>query len=304
MNDRLHDALERTHALLLNGDVSAGMTLLVFELNEVRQSVSKGAWASLCVDYALKHELRDLLHRDPFTLRSYTRPRGYSGDAHLLDYIYSQEIPIGTCALGAQIFAYSTKGQASQSVRDRVGLLAKFIDDAAVHHPAPRILSVACGHLREAGLSTAVRERKIGEYIALDQDADSLAVIHDRHSSQGLRTIHSSIRAILSGKISFRGLHLVYAAGLYDYLSGRTASLLTERLHSMLAPGGKLLIANFTPDLNDIGYMEAYMNWHLIYRSPSQLESIAGSIDRTAIENQRVWVDAQNAVAYLEIVHQ
>ncbi len=42
-----------------------------------------------------------------------------------------------------------------------------------------------------------------------------------------------------------------------------------------LAFGGMLLIANFTPDSHGRGYMEAFMDWQLIYRDESQLYSLA-----------------------------
>jgi hypothetical protein len=35
----------------------------------------------------------------------------------------------------------------------------------------------------------------------------------------------------------------------------------------MLKPGGRLLVANFLHDLPNVGYMESFMGWPLIYRS-------------------------------------
>ena len=70
----------------------------------------------------------------------------------------------------------------------------------------------------------------------------------------------SRVRSLASSnKIRCSDPDLIYAAGLYDYLGDAIAIQLTSRLLQMLAPGGggRLLIANFNPDLRDIGYLEA-----------------------------------------------
>ena len=41
----------------------------------------------------LTHPLGELLHRDPFTRRGFDKPRGYAGDAVLIDYLYATAPP-------------------------------------------------------------------------------------------------------------------------------------------------------------------------------------------------------------------
>ena len=41
-------------------------------------------YARLCLSYPL----RGLVHQDPFTYRALSKPRGYAGDAVMMDYIY------------------------------------------------------------------------------------------------------------------------------------------------------------------------------------------------------------------------
>ena len=55
-----------------------------------RIASTEAEWA----DYAqlcLRHPLRALLHQDPFTYRAFSKPRGYSGDAVLLDLVQQVE---------------------------------------------------------------------------------------------------------------------------------------------------------------------------------------------------------------------
>jgi extracellular factor (EF) 3-hydroxypalmitic acid methyl ester biosynthesis protein len=97
-------------------------------------------------------------------------------------------------------------------------VLAQSIDRAATEHLHPRILAIACGHLREASHSSAMRAGRIHNLFAFDQDADSLALIEENHSSRNIKTIQGSVKGILSGKSKFEDMDLVYASGLYDYL--------------------------------------------------------------------------------------
>ena len=111
---------------------------------------------------------------------------------------------------------------------------------------------------------------QIKEFVALDQDADSLAHVNRAYAGTGVRTVQASVKSILSGKIAFEGFDFVYAAGLYDYLAERVATRFTRLMFDMLAPGGRLLVANFAPVLPEVGYMETFMDWKLIYRTAEE----------------------------------
>ena len=73
---------------------------------------------------AAKPILRDhLLHRvlleDPYTARAFGKPRGYAGDAVLIDMIYDQQPPDETSARGRDIFAVTTSFSVARAVRER-----------------------------------------------------------------------------------------------------------------------------------------------------------------------------------------
>jgi extracellular factor (EF) 3-hydroxypalmitic acid methyl ester biosynthesis protein len=70
----------------------------------------------------------------------------------------------------------------------------------------------------------------------------------------------------------------------------------------MLREGGKLLIANFAPTLPDIGYMEAYMGWKLVYRDAIEMEHLADEISERDPFERRIFWDAPKNVVLLEIV--
>jgi extracellular factor (EF) 3-hydroxypalmitic acid methyl ester biosynthesis protein len=271
-------------------------------LKELKTAGHPQWWDQFADHESLAHPIREMFHADPFTRRSFEKPRGYAGDAVMLDYIYGVcPPPPDTSDVGRKIFDFTTAAPASQSVRARRDILARAVDDTADRFPAPNVLAIACGHLREAALSRAVADGRIGQYVALDQDAQSLAVVERTCAGLGVCTVNASVKGIIAGKVKFRDQHLVYAAGLYDYLADRLATRLTKILFDMLAPGGRLLIANFAPTLRDIGYMETYMGWKLIYRTPDEMQSLADEIPRAQIFSGRTFWDDHHNIVFLSL---
>ncbi|HXA50324.1 MAG TPA: hypothetical protein VNV86_08480 [Candidatus Acidoferrum sp.] len=257
-------------------------------------------WLEFAKQYFGRHPIQSVLHESPFSRRAYEKPRGYPGDAVIIDYTYGLNSLDGASRLGRELYEWEYEAACSRSVRSRRDLMARAIDEVALAKPAARILSVACGHLREARLSEAVRQGMAGEFIALDQDAASLEVIEAEHP--GVSTVCAGVQTLTTGDLKWTGLDFVYSAGLYDYLSDPFAQRLTERLFAMLGDGGKLLIANFHPDSPGSAAMEAWMDWWLVYRNETQVEQLARRIDPRAMLSCRGFRGEDRNVAYLELV--
>ena len=294
--------LDQAYLTLKSDRWSNTLEQVFLGLNEMKAKADPDWWAQFSEIDSLTHPIKDLLHEDPFTLRSFEKPRGYAGDAVMLDYIYGERpVPSTTSDIGRRIFQFTTSAPASQSVRARRDILTDYVDQTASRHADPRILAIACGHLREAAQSSALRGGRIHNFFAFDQDADSLALVEDCYPARGIKTIQGSVKGILSGKATFKDMDLVYAAGLYDYLSERVAVRLTKQMFDMLAPGGRMLVANFAPNLRDIGYMETYMGWKLIYRTAEEMAALSVDIPTDAIEQQRVFADDHGNIVFLEV---
>ena len=167
--------------------------------------------------------------------------------------------------LGRAIFQYMGTRPSAHGVRYRRQLIADWIDRVAARGGSS-VLALAAGHLREVACSHAVRSGKIQDFVALDQDQASLAVVSRDYAHLGIRTIEGSVRQILSGKINPGQFDFVYAAGLFDYLNTPVAATVTRLMFNMTRPGGLRLIPNFLPGVKDRGYMESFMDWHMIYR--------------------------------------
>src|ERR1700722_7733139 len=293
-------ALDSANEELLEGRIEGALDELFEDLRERREETSQDwpAYPRACRN----HPVCRLLHQDPFTYRAFAKPRGYAGDAVMMDYIYGLG-EAGAAArnatpLGRAIFQYMDTRPSAKAVRFRRRLLAGLIDQGAERKEA-RVLAVAAGHLREVEISSAVLTGKIQEFVAFDQDEFSLAVVARDYAHLGVRVIHGSVRQILCGKAKLGQYDLVYAAGLFDYLSGPVAAALTCRMFEMTRPGGLMLIPNFLTGVLDTGYMEAFMDWRLIYRSHSDMTALAAALPRSAVADCQVFDDNDDAIACL-----
>jgi hypothetical protein len=144
-----------------------------------------------------------------------------------------------------------------------------------------------------------VNERQFSDFYALDHDEESLAVVEREQRADGITPIAGSVRSLLSGKTVFEDLDFVYAMGLYDYLEDNVATALTAKLFSMLRFGGQLLVANFAPNHHDIGYMEAAMDWWLIYRDEEHMRHLASGIQ--APYELKAFRDIPGNLVFLEL---
>ncbi len=315
--DQKHDALPDTNLNFVKDiaqqldpefnssmDVSYLVHRLFVECKKLRNHLPTDEWKQ-SIKLIRESKLISLVHQDPFTYRAFTKPRGYAGDAVMMDFIYSQEEnwqrPEAT-DLGNSVFQYTTNAAASAGVRSRREFIAECLDEVARSHVSPSALAIACGHLREASMSSAVRRHRYKEFIALDADPDSLKEVDRSYSRYGVRTHLADIRKMLTGRLDYGKFDLIYSTGLYDYLNAKTAKRLTGHLFSMLQPGGKLVIANFLPDIDDIGYMEACMDWFLIYRDRFEMMGLTELIDQSEIHKVTISVEENRNIIFLEVV--
>jgi SAM-dependent methyltransferase len=259
------------------------------ELYKTRRRFNLDVWNAL-IPLAQNHAVLEFLLQDPFTRWSYEKPRGYSGDAQLLDFIYGHPSVTSQIAnatpLGRELYGCTRMSLSSQAVRERRDLLTRHVDDiAAGRGSEAEILTIAAGHLREANRSIALEKGLIKRWVALDQDPLSVGSITRDFRGTPVDAIDGSVRGLLTDAYKLDKFDFIYAAGLYDYLSQSVAVKLTQKCLQMLKPNGVLLFANFAQDIPDDGYMETFMNWALLLRSEADMwDIINASVDRNAVE--------------------
>lgn len=293
--------LDRTADLLGNPQTAVkGFRALVADMAARRGNSSPEEWRGWIAEFR-EHPVLGLLHQDPYTWRAFRRPRGYPGDAVLIDLVYGLGEGISlverATELGQRIYAEVMTVTAVKATRGRRDYTASLIDDACGRKSHPAILSVACGHLREAACSGAFLAGEVGRFVALDQDRRSLRVVERELPT--VECVAGSIAQLMDSSLDPGRFDLIYTAGLYDYLDDETGSRLLHTLARSILPGGRIVVANFLPDISAAAYMEAAMDWWLTYRNPEQFLNLAGGFPDS--DGRRVYCDSFRHLAYLEL---
>ncbi|MGI9518003.1 MAG: class I SAM-dependent methyltransferase [Pirellulaceae bacterium] len=270
-------------------------------LSERRKNGTVEQWQGF-VNRFRESRLQGVLHEDPFTARAWTKPRGYAGDAVLLDFIYGSEHQWATPAMswvGQRLHRWTTLSSACEGVKARRARIADMIDELADHRAQPHVLSLAAGHLREAEFTRALPRRQLGRLVAIDSDAESLEVIDRDYGRYGVEPVLASARDVVSGRFDFGSFDLIYSSGLLDYLGDSLVQKLTRNLFAMVRPGGRLVLTNFLEDIEGIGYMEAVMDWNLIYRDRLQLMEMTALIPQHQIGSINIFTEESCNVLFL-----
>jgi len=284
-------------------DVAAVFKDLLQCLRGWHSSMPAAEWRSVSPHIA-RHGISEMLLQDPFTGWSNRKPRGYSGDAALLDFVYGHpSIGVhveGTTDFGRKLYEVTRQAVSPQAVRERREILAREIDSTAGLRDGAEIMAIAAGHLREAELSAALATGSLRRLVALDQDPLSI----DEVNSMGnplIETVKGSVRDVIGRYKKFGTFDLVYSAGLYDYLEHQVAVKMTRRCLSMLKPGGSYLFANFGNTIPETGYMHTFMRWELILRSREEMLRIAEESAGDLPSTTEIFSGVHDAIHYARI---
>ena len=239
-----------------------------------------------------RHALLPVLMQDPLAAHSARRPRGYPGDAGLIDLIYDMQPPAGVSEVAREFFGVTVQFQAPEAVRQRRIEAERLV--AQAWQAGQRVLVLACGHFREGDPLTG---SDFGSFTLVDQDALSLERVRAQHGA-AINLVEANVfRYLRQAAKQGQTFDLIYTLGLTDYLDRRAMQLLHRLMKSCLAPGGRIVLANFAPNHLSIGWMEAVMDWQLIYRDEAELEGYAQEIGLTA----RTWRDPTDSVVWCEM---
>jgi len=171
------DMCNRALHLIRSGNAFAAFRILGPELSDLHETAMASGREGELTDSIRRHPLFELCQQDPYTARAFQKPRGYAGDAVMMDFVYSGRPPDDTTLLGRQIFLATTRVPMGLSVLYRRYLLTSHINDIVARRPASRILSVASGHCREVAGSLLFENDFDCEFVALDQDPETAEVV-------------------------------------------------------------------------------------------------------------------------------
>ena len=220
----------------------------------------------------IRSSLAESLELDTLQGFALRKPHGYPGDFEIIDHIYLErhaEDP--RCRRWDQYFHSQA---ATRAVRNRKSYFHRLLDQLT--EPASgliRVLNVASGPCRCLHEWLSLHPKSKIHFDCIDNDRDALryaGTLNKEYLDRITLTCGNALRTDLAARY-----HLIWVAGLCDYLSDERAEMLIRRLSAALVPGGELVIGNFGDVNPSRPYMEIVGDWILTHRSARSLLSLA-----------------------------
>jgi extracellular factor (EF) 3-hydroxypalmitic acid methyl ester biosynthesis protein len=220
---------------------------------------------------ALREVLRPVLIPGTMHGWAYLKPHGYAGDFEIIDRHYLNYVTADP-ALAAWD-RYWQAGAAAKAVRNRKSYFHQLLEQHAHSAFSKRIavLNIASGPGRDV-YEFLHRGPQNVCFECLDQDSRAV-----EHASALCREHSQRVSFIEANVLKYhpaRCYDVIWSAGLFDYFSDRTFKLLLRRLIPSIAPGGQLVIGNFSEN-NPNHHWLHFCEWHLHHRSGEQLVRLA-----------------------------
>ncbi|MEM6911571.1 MAG: class I SAM-dependent methyltransferase [Verrucomicrobiota bacterium] len=244
----------------------------------------------------VKREIHPLILCAPFLNRVYEKPLGFAGDYGMLDKML--ETPWqGLSMYGKLVNGWFVTTPASEAYRERIQLLQeRLISEArrAVRkNGVVKILSLGCGAATEVKRFLEKSDLSDNAEIhLLDFNKSTLAEAQarlDKTRSDHSRTtkifyrnesvqsvIKHAVRAAKKGTVALQGMPVggfdfIYCMGLFDYFPDKVNSSLIDFFYRALAEDGSIMACNFLPENPNRMTMKYVLDWHLIYRSATDM---------------------------------
>lgn len=299
--DKTVQRLERLLIPDLNGEFMA------FE--EVSEGIEPGR-LSLHSAYA-QRDLHPYLLRAPFFWRAYHKPLGYAGDYEMVNMMLHgfNKGPTTHAKVVNDLFLAAGPALAH---RNRIDILVEYLCEVvdrarSLGRPA-KILNIGCGPAEE--IQRLLKTRRLTDELDLTLlDFSEVTLQHTRsrieqecranNASLSPTYVHKSVHSLLkesARRSSEEEYDMVYCAGLFDYLSDKVCSRLVKLFCQQTLPGGKVVVTNVHPNNPGRQTMELLMEWHLIYRNESQMESLYPGYGK-----QKHFCDESGVNIFLEI---
>ena len=258
--------------------------------------------------------LHPLVLRAPWVFRTFTKPLGYAGDYRMVHQMV-EDPRQGPSTYFQVVNSAFLNGAAVRAHRNRIELLVAFLvrqADAARKAGRPfRILNVGCGPAIE--IQHFIQSYPEPEWLSfqlVDFSMETLDWTRERlaglAAAAGKKTridyTHDSVHQLLKRRTTAdapqgREFDAVYCAGLFDYLSDKVCSRLTEHFASRTRPGGGLLVTNVHPSNPDRLFVMCHLlEWYLIYRDEAGLQAV---LPRASVD-QKLYADSTGVNVFAE----
>jgi extracellular factor (EF) 3-hydroxypalmitic acid methyl ester biosynthesis protein len=215
-----------------------------------------------------------------------TKPHGYAGDFEMIDRIY--QIHIAPQSHLASWDRFYHQHAAPKAVRNRKKYFHRLLDKHWAARKPLRVLKIASGPGRcMFEWLTAHPDASVSfDCVEIDPAAIEYA---SRLNRRFLDRIAFTQKNALRVRPS-REYDIIWAAGIFDYFDDKVFKSLFSRLLPALAPGGEIVVGNFSDRNPSRAYMELVGQWTLHHRAGHRLVSLAAEC---GVSSERITVRSE-----------
>jgi extracellular factor (EF) 3-hydroxypalmitic acid methyl ester biosynthesis protein len=294
--------------LPLADQITVTFDTLVHMFDEVVRALGPDAGAALGA--RVQAELLPYLVMSENAERWYAKPCGYAGDYRTFDRIYD-DAPAGVGRLGPLIDRCFLDIPMARAIRNQRRLLCRELlatVDPDSGEPA-QITSIAAGPAREVFDTYAALVEPNLVTTLIDFDPQALEHCASRAGQLGLRAAIDLVTAnaihLAFGRrtLSLADQDLVYAVGLTDSFSDELVVKLLDYIHSILRPGGRVIIGNVHPCNPSKAFLDHVLEWKLVHRDEDAMNALfsasafGGRCSRIIYEGQGINLFAEGIKA-------
>jgi extracellular factor (EF) 3-hydroxypalmitic acid methyl ester biosynthesis protein len=262
-----------------------------------------------------KRQLHPLVLCAPFAYRTFHKPLGYAGDYEMVNMILRDPLE-GSSLFAKSVNLWFLTQAPAVAHRNRIRHLAnRLIEETRQRHSQGqpmRIFDLGCGPAAE--VQQFLSRDKLSNHASftlLDFNDETLTYAgkvledlrkrFDRTTKIDLvkKSVHQVLKEEGKSSINEARYDLIYCAGIFDYLSDRICKRLMNIFYSMLQPGGLLIGTNVDVSNPTRNGMEYLLEWHLIYRSSTQLKALVP--DRAPAGSAQIRSDETGINHFIEV---
>jgi extracellular factor (EF) 3-hydroxypalmitic acid methyl ester biosynthesis protein len=252
--------LDRAYRSFARGETEVAWYTLREALGSAR-AAGPAAWKGAGYLHVRDHPIFDLLLESPLARRCFEKPSGYAGDAETLDLIHGIARPDDCTLAGWKVFSCELELRYAASIRARRVRIARYLNTVR-SRSGVSLLSIGCGHFREADAELLARFAGDARIVGVDRDQRSLDSVRARFPLDRrveLASVHSAHNAAEWPQGTFDA---IVATTLTDFLSDAHVAEAVNAAAHRLAPGGTAVFG-FSSDrcLEDVAYVESVMDY-------------------------------------------
>ena len=245
--------------------------------------------------------LLPLMRRAENGYRWYAKPRGYAGDYLTIARMYD-DVARGEGPVAELLDRCFLRLPAVLAVQNRRALITDELRTTIRNsRDTAHVTTLACGPARELfDLYSLLDEPRVLHATLIDFDASALAHCHQEVRHLGIEStvdVHeANLIHVATGRRSLpvADQDLVYSIGLVDYFDDALVIQLLDWIHTILRPGGRVVLGNIHPRNPTRAVMDHVLEWRLHHRDEADMHALyeasafGRSATRIAYEPQRI----------------